>query len=139
MIDNLLIYFWMRGELVLGVLVIVFFFKKIVLVVMGFGIGFCFLVIMECKVFCWILWSIKNLFRIYGQGIIDEVKRCDDRVVIWDMDSMGRLDMVYLVWELYYESGVECVCIVSNVRIIKRVVYQLEVRRIFVFGLIWDL
>ncbi|VBB84324.1 Putative Nonribosomal peptide synthetase [Podospora comata] len=138
MIDNPPTYLWTRGEPASGVLAIAPLFKKIVLVATGSGIGPCLPVIMERKVPCRILWSTKNPLRTYGQGIIDEVKRCDDRAVIWDTDSMGRPDMVHLAWELYHESGAECVCIVSNARTTKRVVYQLEARGIPAFGPIWD-
>ncbi|KAK0671247.1 hypothetical protein QBC41DRAFT_344731 [Cercophora samala] len=137
-IDNPPTHLWTRGEPASGVLAVAPLFKKIVLVATGSGIGPCLPVIMERKVPCRILWSTKNPLKTYGQGIIDEVKRCDDTAVVWDTDNMGRPDLVQLAWELYHESGAECVCIISNAKTTKRVVYQLEARGIPAFGPIWD-
>ncbi|KAK4194357.1 hypothetical protein QBC40DRAFT_188357 [Triangularia verruculosa] len=137
-IDKPPTHLWTRGEPASGVLAIAPLFKKIVLVATGSGIGPCLPVIMECKVPCRILWSTKNPLKTYGQGVIDTVKKCDDTAVIWDTDNMGRPDLVQLAWELYQESGAECVCIISNARTTKRVVYQLEARGIPAFGPIWD-
>ncbi|KAK0736355.1 hypothetical protein B0T21DRAFT_332717 [Apiosordaria backusii] len=137
-IDNPPTHLWTRGEPASGVLAVAPLFKKVVLVGTGSGIGPCLPVIMERKVPCRILWSTKNPLKTYGQGIIDEVKRCDKAAVIWDTDSMGRPDLVQLAWGLYKESGAECVCIISNARTTKKVVYQLEARGIPAFGPIWD-
>ncbi|KAK4193181.1 putative Nonribosomal peptide synthetase [Podospora australis] len=137
-IDNPPTTLWTRGEPASGVLAIAPLFRKVVLVATGSGIGPCLPVIMERKVPCRILWSTKNPLKTYGQGVIDEVKRCDDTAVIWDTDNMGRPDLVKLAWQLYNDSGAECVCIISNARTTKRVVYQLEARGIPAFGPIWD-
>ncbi|KAK4221604.1 hypothetical protein QBC38DRAFT_521707 [Podospora fimiseda] len=137
-IDNPPTTLWTRGEPASGVLAIAPLFKKIVLVATGSGIGPCLPVIMERKVESRILWSTRNAVKTYGQGIIDEVKACDENAVIWDTDSMGRPDLVKLAWELYRESGAEAVCIISNARTTKRVVYGLESRGVAAFGPIWD-
>ncbi|KAK3985303.1 hypothetical protein QBC44DRAFT_250746 [Cladorrhinum sp. PSN332] len=137
-IDNPPTSIWTRGEPASGVLAIAPLFKKIVLVATGSGIGPCLPVIMERKVESRILWSTRNAVKTYGQGIIEEVKACDEKAVIWDTDSMGRPDLVKLAWDLYKESGAECVCIISNARTTKRVVYGLESRGVPAFGPIWD-
>lgn len=137
-IDNPPTSLWTRGEPASGVLAIAPLFKKVVLVATGSGIGPCLPVIMERKVDCRILWSTRNALKTYGQGIIDEVKRCDQDAVVWDTDSMGRPDLVRLSWELYRNSGAECVCIISNAKTTKRVVYGLEARGVPAFGPIWD-
>ncbi|KAK4170733.1 putative Nonribosomal peptide synthetase [Triangularia setosa] len=137
-IENPPTHLWTRGEPTSGVLAIAPLFKRIVLVATGSGIGPCLPVIMERKVPCRILWSTKNPLKTYGQGIIDEVKRCDETAVVWDTDNMGRPDLIQLAWELYQESGAECVCIISNAKTTKKVVYQLEARGIPAFGPIWD-
>ncbi|KAK4161602.1 hypothetical protein QBC43DRAFT_302773 [Cladorrhinum sp. PSN259] len=137
-IDNPPRSLWTRGEPASGVLAVAPLFKKIVLLATGSGIGPCLPVIMERKVESRILWSTRNAVKTYGQGIIDMVKDCDENAVIWDTDSMGRPDLVRLAWEMYKESGAEAVCIISNARTTKRVVYGLESRGVPAYGPIWD-
>lgn len=129
---------WTRGEPASGVLAAACLFRKVVLVATGSGIGPCLPVILERKVPCRILWSTRNAEKTYRRGILNEVRRADADAVVWDTDEMGRPDLVRLSWDLYRESGAECVCIVSNARTTKRVVYQLEARGIPAFGPIWD-
>jgi len=129
---------WTRGVPASGVLAIACLFKKVVLVATGSGIGPCLPVILERKVQARILWSTRNAEKTYGKKILEEVRAADENALIWDTDERGRPDLVRLSWDLYRESGAECVCIVSNKRTTERVVYQLEARGIPAFGPIWD-
>jgi hypothetical protein len=129
---------WTRGTPASGVLAIAPLFKKIVLVATGSGIGPCLPVIMERRVPCRILWSTKHPGRTYGQKIIDAIHETDPDAVIWDTDSQGRPDLVTLAYQIYRESGAECVCIISNSSTTARTVYQLEARGVPAFGPIWD-
>ncbi|KAM7189912.1 putative Nonribosomal peptide synthetase [Naviculisporaceae sp. PSN 640] len=129
---------WTRGVPASGVLAIAPLFKKIVLVSTGSGIGPCLPVIMERRVPCRILWSTKNPVNTYGQRIVEEVKKCDEKAVIWDTGSQGRPDLVRLAWQLYKESGAECVCVISNSKVTQSTVQQLEARGVPAYGPIWD-
>jgi hypothetical protein len=93
---------------------------------------------MERRVPCRILWSTKHPGRTYGQKIIDAIHETDPDAVIWDTDSQGRPDLVTLAYQIYRESGAECVCIISNSSTTARTVYQLEARGVPAFGPIWD-
>ncbi|KAK4154451.1 adenylate-forming reductase [Chaetomidium leptoderma] len=129
---------WTRGTPASGVLAIAPLFKKIVLVATGSGIGPCLPVIMERRVPCRILWSTKNPVRTYGQKIIDAIHETDPDAVIWDTDSQGRPDLAALAYQIYRESGAECVCIISNSSTTAKTVYRLESRGVPAFGPIWD-
>jgi NAD(P)H-flavin reductase len=129
---------WTRGTPASGVLAIAPLFKKIVLVATGSGIGPCLPVIMERRVPCRILWSTKNPERTYGREIVEMVKRADADAVIWDTERKGRPDLVKLAWGLYKESGAECVCVISNGKVTRMVVFELESRGVPAFGPIWD-
>jgi NAD(P)H-flavin reductase len=129
---------WTRGTPASGVLAIAPLFKKIVLVATGSGIGPCLPVIMERRVPCRIVWSTKNPARTYGQKIIDAVQETDPDAVIWDTDSQGRPNLVALAYQIYRESGAECVCVISNSSTTAKTVYELESRGVPAFGPIWD-
>ncbi|KAK1827467.1 putative Nonribosomal peptide synthetase [Podospora conica] len=129
---------WTRGAPASGVLAIAPLFAKIVLVATGSGIGPCLPVIMERRVPCRILWSTKDPVKTYGRGVVDEVRRADAEAVVWDTEKRGRPDLARLAWRLYRESGAECVCVISNAKTTKRVVFELEARGIPAFGPIWD-
>ncbi|KAM7193960.1 putative Nonribosomal peptide synthetase [Rhypophila sp. PSN 637] len=129
---------WTRGVPASGVLAVAPLFKKIVLVSTGSGIGPCLPVVMERRVPCRILWSTKNPVKTYGQRIVDEVMNCDENAVVWDTETRGRPDLVKLAWQLYKESGAECVCVISNAKVTQMVVQQLEERGVPAYGPIWD-
>jgi hypothetical protein len=129
---------WTRGTPASGVLAIAPLFKKIVLVATGSGIGPCLPVIMERRVPCRILWSTKNPERTYGQKIIDAIHETDPDAVIWDTDSQGRPNLVALAYQIYRESGAECICVISNSSTTAKTVYRLESRGVPAFGPIWD-
>ncbi|RSM01196.1 hypothetical protein CEP52_008643 [Fusarium oligoseptatum] len=129
---------WTRGTPASGVLAVAPLFKKVVLVATGSGIGPCLPVIMERRVPCRVVWSTKNPLATYGQGILDTILACDPDALIWNTDERGRPDMTKLAYQVYKESGAECVCIISNRSTTAKVVYQLESRGIAAYGPILD-
>ncbi|KAM0274972.1 hypothetical protein ACHAQH_007702 [Verticillium albo-atrum] len=129
---------WTRGTPASGVLAIAPLFKKIVLVGTGSGIGPCLPVLMERRVPARVLWSTKNPISTYGQGIMDTILAADPNALIWDTDERGRPDLVGLAYQLYKESGAECVAIISNGPTTNKFVYQMECRGVPAFGPIWD-
>jgi ketopantoate hydroxymethyltransferase len=58
--------------------------------------------------------------------------------VVIDTDEMGRPDLVQVAWRCYKEVGAEAVFVLSNERVTRRVVRELEGRGVPAFGPIWD-
>ncbi|KAL0931093.1 nonribosomal peptide synthetase 12 [Colletotrichum truncatum] len=129
---------WTRGTPASGVLAVAPLFKKMVLVATGSGIGPCLPVLMERRVPARVVWSTKNPLKTYGQGVMDTIMKADPEALIWDTDSMGRPNLVQLAYNVYKESGAECVAIISNGPTTTKFVYQMESRGIPAFGPIWD-
>jgi len=138
MIDNPPTTLWTRGKPASGVLAIAPLFKKIVLVATGSGIGPCMPVILERGVPCRILWSTKNPLRTYGQEIMDNIYAMDPDAMIWDTDERGRPDLPTLAYQMYRESGAECVCVISNAKVTGMLLYAMESRGVPAFGPIFD-
>jgi hypothetical protein len=129
---------WTRGELASGVLTVAPLFRKIVLVATGSGIGPCLPVIMERAVPCRVLWVVPAPEQRYGRGIMDNILMTDPDAVIWDTKAMGRPNLATLAYQLYVQSGAECVCIISNKEGTSKCVYELESRGVPAFGPVWD-
>ncbi|KAK1962691.1 amino acid adenylation domain-containing protein [Colletotrichum sublineola] len=129
---------WTRGTPASGVLAVAPLFKKMVLVATGSGIGPCLPVLMERRVPARVVWSTKNPLKTYGQAIMDTILAADPDALIWDTDQMGRPNLVQLAYNVYKESGAECVAIISNGPTTNKFVYQMESRGIPAFGPIWD-
>ncbi|KAF4828146.1 Adenylate-forming reductase [Colletotrichum tropicale] len=129
---------WTRGTPASGVLAVAPLFKKMVLVATGSGIGPCLPVLMERRVPARVVWSTKNPLKTYGQGIMDTILKADPDALIWDTDQLGRPNLVQLAYNVYKESGAECVAIISNGPTTNKFVYQMESRGIPAFGPIWD-
>ncbi|KAF6845514.1 nonribosomal peptide synthetase 12 [Colletotrichum musicola] len=129
---------WTRGTPASGVLAVAPLFKKMVLVATGSGIGPCLPVLMERRVPARVVWSTKNPLKTYGQGIMDTILKADPEALIWDTDKLGRPNLVQLAYNVYKESGAECVAIISNGPTTNKFVYQMESRGIPAFGPIWD-
>ena len=129
---------WTRGQPTSGVLAVVPLFKKIVLIATGSGIGPCIPVILDRGVECRILWSTKNPLKTYGQEILDNIYSMDPNAVVWDTDRQGRPDLLLLAYQLYRESGAECVVVISNAKVTGNLLYGLESRGVPAFGPIFD-
>ncbi|KAK6207974.1 amino acid adenylation domain-containing protein [Colletotrichum tabaci] len=129
---------WTRGTPASGVLAVAPLFKKMVLVATGSGIGPCLPVLMERRVPARVVWSTKNPLKTYGQAVMDTILAADPDALIWDTDQMGRPNLVQLAYNVYRESGAECVAIISNGPTTNKFVYQMESRGIPAFGPIWD-
>ena len=58
--------------------------------------------------------------------------------VILDTRKYGKPDMVKLTYRLVREFNAEAVCIISNQKLTRKVVYGMVSRGIPAFGAIWD-
>ena len=55
-----------------------------------------------------------------------------------DTKIRGRPDMVKLSYQLYRDFEAEAVCVISNQKLTRKVVYGMMSRGIPAFGAIWD-
>lgn len=115
-------------------------FSCIIVVIIGSGIGLClFFLVDENRFSMRVLWQMRSLFKIYGQRMLDLVSRMDQNFVIIDMSEKGkREEMLLQVLRLVKEFDVEVVCVISNLVVMKEVVFELEMRGILVYGFIFD-
>lgn len=95
-------------------------------------------VILEKRVPCRILWSAKAPLKTYGQEIMESVLASDPFAVVWDTALQGRPDLLTLAYQLYRESGAECVCVISNKSTTAGLVYALESRGMPAYGPVFD-
>lgn len=119
---------WIRGNPLHGLLYTSRLFKKIVLVATGSGIGPCLSLMYSNQINSRILWSTPNPETVFGQKIIDEVKRSDPNAMIWNTRSSGRPDLISLTYRILVEDGCEAVFIISNPKVTKKTLYAMENR-----------
>ncbi|KAH8808547.1 hypothetical protein F5884DRAFT_858077 [Xylogone sp. PMI_703] len=139
MVNNPKKYYYTRGIPTVGVLCMARIFRKVIIVTTGSGIGPCLGTMMFIpKTVCRIIWSTPTPRLTFGDELVDNVFGVDPKAVIVDTEKEGRLDLVVLAYNLYRETGAEAVFCVSNRKVTKHVVYELECRGIPAFGPVWD-
>lgn len=132
-------YLWKRGVLVYGFAYVMRLYKKIIVVTTGSGIGPCLSFLGDGnRPAMRVLWQTRSPLKTYGQGIIDLVKQMDPDPLVMDTDLTGRVDMVPIIERMASEVGAEAVCVVSNPRLTKKLVYELETRGLVAMGPIFD-
>ena len=86
-----------------------------------------------------VVWQTRAPYKTYGDEVVGLVKAMDADPVIIDTSVGGkRVDMLPLVLRLYREFGAEAVAVISNPMVTRRLVWELESRRIPAFGPIFD-
>lgn len=129
---------WVRGNPLHGLLYTSRLFKSIVVVATGSGIGPC-LSLMHANITPRrIYWSTRDPQRVYGDSIVNAVKKADPRAIIWNTSIRGRGNIVQGVYELVVESNAEAVFIISNPKVTNMVVLELQSRGVAVHGAIFD-
>lgn len=140
-INNPPTHLWKRGVLLYGFAYAMKVYKRLIIVTTGSGIGPClsFLGLDGAdRPAMRVVWQTRAPKRTYGDGVLELVSRMDADPVIIDTNSSGRVDMVPLVGKLYEEFDAEAVCVISNPRVTKQVVFDLECRGVPAFGPIFD-
>ncbi|CAK3839564.1 Hypothetical predicted protein [Lecanosticta acicola] len=132
-------YLWTRGAPTLGVARVALLFKRCVFVATGSGIGpvLSFLQVhpeWECRV----LWSARSPETTYGPQIIEAVLAADDKAVMIDTTKVQTRELHDLTFSLVRELNAEAVIVISNPKVTKKVVYQMEARKIPAYGAIFD-
>lgn len=132
-------YLWKRGVLIYGFAYAMRVFKRVLIVTTGSGIGPCLSFLGdENRPELRVVWQTRAPVKTYGQKVLDLVKRMDLDPVVIDTSKRGRVDMVPLIRELYKEFDAEAVCVISNGKVTKNTVYELEATGIRAFGPIFD-
>lgn len=132
-------YLWKRGVLVYGFAYVMRMYQRIIVVTTGSGIGPCLSFVADGdRPAMRVVWQTRSPLKTYGQGIMDLVKQMDPDPLVMDTDLTGRVDMVPIIERMASEFGAEAVCVISNPRLTKKLVYQLETRGIVAMGPIFD-
>jgi hypothetical protein len=134
-------YYWTRGTPTMGVLCMAQLFRKVVVITTGSGVGPCLgtLVSISRKAQCRILWSAPSPRQTFGEEIYSAVLDVDPEAIIIDTwAERRRPDLVQLVYELYIESGAEAIFCISNRKLTRRLLFEMECRDIPSYGPIWD-
>lgn len=129
---------WVRGIPTRGLLAIAPIFERIVLITTGSGIGPCMSLLAATKISCRILWSTQTPESTYGPSIVNDIYRADSQAVVIDTKRCGRPDLVRIAYQMYVESCAEAVFIISNPKVVRKVVYGLESRGVPIFAPVFD-
>ncbi|KAF9013277.1 nonribosomal peptide synthetase 12 [Cyathus striatus] len=129
---------WVRGIPTCGVLRIVPLFRRVIFVATGSGIGPCAPCILDQRVPIRLLWTSPNVRQTFGNKLVDSLLQASPDAVIYDTRVHGKPDMVKLTYRLVKEFDAEAVCVISNQKLTRKVVYGMMSRGIPAFGAIWD-
>lgn len=132
-------HLWKRGVLIYGFAYAMRVFKRVVVVTTGSGIGPCLSFLGDDnRPDLRVVWQTRAPLRTYGQEVLNLVRRMDANPVVIETNQSGRVDMVPIIRQLVKEFDAEAVCVISNPRVTKSVVYELESRGTPAFGPIFD-
>jgi hypothetical protein len=138
-IQNPPTHLWKRGVLNFGFAYVMRVFRKVIVVTTGSGIGPCLSFLGDQdRPALRILWQSRAPLKTYGQSVLDLVGEMDPDPLVIDTDKSGRIDMVPVVERLVHEFEAEAVCVISNPRLTKNLVFELEARGVAAFGPIFD-
>ncbi|WP_371170273.1 hypothetical protein [Aliiroseovarius sp. 2305UL8-7] len=137
-IDNPPSHVWVKGITTSGVARIEELFTKVVYVGTGSGIGPILPHLLKGEVPNRLIWSTRSPRSTYGDALVDEIEANTDHPVIWDTDSDGKPNLTALALQAVRESGAEAVIVISNQKLTRRVVHDMESLGIPAYGAIWD-
>ncbi|KAJ5965796.1 hypothetical protein N7481_012510 [Penicillium waksmanii] len=132
-------HMWKRGVLMYGFIHVMRVFRRVVVVATGSGIGPCLSFLSEKnRPQLRVLWQTRNPNRTYGRDVLSLVHQLDADPLLIDTGNSGRVDMVPIVQELVREFDAEAVCVISNPRLTRKVVFELKESGVPAFGPIFD-
>lgn len=137
-IDNPPRHVWVKGITASGVARIEDLFTKVVYVGTGSGIGPILPHLLKGKVPNHLIWSTRSPRKTYGDALINEIEAHTDRPNIWDTDTQGKPDLSALALKAVEDFGAEAVIVISNQKLTRRVVHDMESLGIPAYGAIWD-
>ena len=137
-IDNPPQHVWVKGITTSGVARIEELFTKVVYVGTGSGIGPILPHLLKQAVPNKLIWSTRSPRETYGDALIDEIEAHTEDPLIWDTDALGKPDLSLLALQAVQETNAEAVIVISNQKLTRRVVYDMESNGIPAYGAIWD-
>lgn len=137
-IDNPPQHVWVKGITTSGVARIEILFRRVVYVGTGSGIGPILPHLLAGKVPCRLIWSTRSPRKTYGDALVDEIEAHADKPLIWDTDVQGKPDLSALALRAVRETGAEAVIVISNQKLTRKVVHDMESLGIPAYGAIWD-
>lgn len=137
-IDNPPSHVWVKGITTSGVARIEELFTKVVYVGTGSGIGPILPHLLKGMVPNRLIWSTRSPRATYGDAIVDEIEASTENPLIWDTDARGKPNLSSLALQAVRESGAEAVIVISNQKLTRRVVHDMESLGIPAYGAIWD-
>ncbi|MES0811502.1 hypothetical protein ABLO27_18595 [Roseibium sp. SCPC15] len=137
-IDNPPKKVWVKGITTSGVARIEVLFRKVVYVGTGSGIGPILPHLLKGEVPNRLIWSTRSPRKTYGDALVDEIEANTEKPLIWDTDSRGKPDLSALALQAVKESGAEAVIVISNQKLTRKVVHDMETLGIPAYGAIWD-
>lgn len=138
LIDDAPSHVWVRGIPTAGVGKVDQLFKRVVWIATGSGIGPTLPHLLSQEVPAHLVWSTRNARTTYGDELVDEILEVEPNALIWDTDERGRPDLSQLAYAAVQEFDAEAVIVISNQKLTRQVVFDLESRGIPAYGAIWD-
>ncbi|MGB3317228.1 MAG: hypothetical protein WBB85_22805 [Albidovulum sp.] len=129
---------WVKGITTSGVARIEVLFRKVVYVGTGSGIGPILPHLLAGEVPNRLIWSTRSPRKTYGEALVDEIEAHTEAPVIWDTDRHGKPDLSALALRAVRDSGAEAVIVISNQKLTRKVVHDMESLGIPAYGAIWD-
>ncbi|GAB5437595.1 hypothetical protein [Falsiruegeria mediterranea] len=137
-IDNPPTKVWVKGITTSGVARIEVLFKKVVYVGTGSGIGPILPHLLAGEVPNKLIWSTRSPRKTYGDSLVDEIEAHTEDPLIWDTDERGKPNLTALALKAVQDSGAEAVIVISNQKLTRKVVHDMESLGIPAYGAIWD-
>ncbi len=138
LIDTPPSHVWVKGITTSGVARIETLFKSVVYVATGSGIGPVLPHLLKGAVPFRLIWATRSPRKTYGDALVDEILAHSTDPLIWDTDRHGKPDLSELALRAVGQSGAEAVICISNQRLTRKVVHDVETAGIPAFGAIWD-
>lgn len=129
---------WVKGITTSGVARIEVLFKKVVYVGTGSGIGPILPHLLAGDVPNRLIWSTRSPRKTYGDALVDEIEANTEEPLIWDTDAQGKPNLSALALQAVRDSGAEAVIVISNQKLTRKVVHDMESLGIPAYGAIWD-
>ncbi|WP_171173274.1 hypothetical protein [Ruegeria sp. HKCCD8929] len=137
-IDNPPDKVWVKGITTSGVARIEVLFRKVVYVGTGSGIGPILPHLLAGDVPNRLIWSTRAPRKTYGDALVDEIEAHTEAPLIWDTDAQGKPNLSALALQAVRESDAEAVIVISNQKLTRKVVHDMESLGIPAYGAIWD-
>ena len=129
---------WVKGITTSGVARIEELFTRVVYVGTGSGIGPILPHLLKGKVPSHLIWSTRSPRATYGDALVDEIEASTENPLIWDTDTHGKPNLSALALKAVRETGAEAVIVISNQKLTRRVVHDMESLGLPAYGAIWD-